>query len=112
MRFTTMGCRAMPRTELFEACALLQGSPAAAKEAHAQALMRCLTEALGAPARILAPGVTELTFDESWLLQLGRACARGDEASLTFLLNSRVEPAHRRLVRFLVHRISECFSLV
>lgn len=73
--------------------------------------MRCLKEALGKPARLHAPGSEELTFDEKWLLQLGRAASQHDDSSMSFLLASRVSAEHRRLVRFLVTRIADCFSL-
>ena len=112
LRFKTMQCRAKPRTDLFQACALLQVTRSANYEAHAEALMRCLAEALGKQPRLYAPGTTEMTFDETWLVELGRASARDDQASLSFLLASRVLPEHRRLVRFLLGRISECFSLI
>lgn len=90
LRFTSMSCRAKPRTDLFQACALLQVEKSASQEAHADALMRCLSEALGKPVRFLAPGTSELTFDESWLVQLGIATAQDDHASISFLMNSRV----------------------
>ena len=111
LRFVAMSCRVKPRTNLFQVCALLQVERIASCEAHADALMRCLREALGQPARLHAPGSHELTFDEMWLLELGRASARGDEGSTAFLLGRRVAAEHRRLVRFLVTRISEYFSL-
>lgn len=111
LRFTAMQCRAKPRTDLFEACALLHGSQSASQEAHAEALMRCLNGALRRSARLCAPGTAEITFDESWLVQLGRATAQHDEASLRFLLASRVAHENRRLIRFLVARVSECFNL-
>ena len=110
LRFVAMGCRTKPRTQLFEACALLQVTRTASREAHAEALMRCLTEALGKPARLHAPGTIELTFDERWLVQLGAACMQDDDSSIRFLLNSRLARENRRFVRFLVSRIAECFS--
>ena len=73
--------------------------------------MRCINEALGKPARLLSPGVSELTFDERWLVQLARASAQGDEDSLRFLLSSRVAFENRRLVRFLIGRIAGDFAL-
>ena len=111
LRFISMRCRAKPRTDLFEACALLHVSQSASQEAHAEALMRCLNEALCKSARLCATGTSELTFDESWLVQLGCASARQDEASLRFLLASRVAHENRRLIRFLVARVSEYFDL-
>ena len=111
LRFVAMSCRAKPRTALFEACALLQADRSASLDAHAEALMRCLNEALGKPARLLMPGTSELTFDERWLLELGRAFGRADKASCQFLLGSRVAHENRRLVGFLVGRISGYFGL-
>ncbi|WP_299773670.1 hypothetical protein [uncultured Tateyamaria sp.] len=111
LRFVSMSCRSKPRADLFEACALLHVTRTASQEAHAEALMRCLSQALGKPARLHTPGTLEMSFDETWLIQLGQAVVRRDEASVGFLLRSRVLPEHRRLVRFLVGRISEYFSL-
>jgi hypothetical protein len=112
LRFVAMTCRAKRRANLFEACALLQISRTASCEAHADALMRCLGDAIGKRITLFTPGTTEISFDEAWLLQLGRALNQGDDASAAFLLNSRVVREHRRLVRFLVARISEHFSLI
>ncbi len=111
LRFTALQCRTKPQTELFQACALLQVTRSANQAAHSEALVRCLSQALGQPAKLLAPGTGELTFDEKWLVQLGQACAAGDDASRAFLLRSRVGRENRRLVGFLMGRIVECFSL-
>ncbi len=109
LRFTAMACRTMPQTELFQACALLQVSRTASQMAHSEALVRCLTQALGKPARLLAPGANEMTFDEQWLACLGRAYGCGDDLSKAFLLRSRVAHENRRLVGFLVGRIVDGF---
>ena len=90
---------------------MLQVERSASRDAHAQALMRCLDEAFGKPARLYAPGTQELTFDEQWLMRLGQACAGADQDSVAFLLGSRIAHENRRLVRFLVGRIAEYFSL-
>ncbi|MCY4333872.1 MAG: hypothetical protein OXC60_04265 [Litoreibacter sp.] len=111
MRFVALRCRVKPRTELFEACALLDLGQAASRDAHAEALMRCWGEALGQTARFYAPGVRDFTFDERWLMQLGQAHCRGDNDSLRFLLSSRVIHRNRRLVGFLVGGVAECFDL-
>jgi len=111
LRFVAMACRVKPRTDLFEACALLKVEQTASRDAHAEALMRCLSEAFGEPARLYAPGTTEQTFDEQWLMRLGMACSQGDEDSARFLLSSRVAFENRRLVRFLIGRITDCFDL-
>lgn len=111
LRFVAMKCRSKRRTDLFEACALLHVSRTKTLEAHADALMRCLNEALAKQARLYAPGSTEVSFDEAWLVQLGSACARNDRLSCRFLLQSRVAPEHQRLVSFLMHRVAKYFAL-
>jgi len=112
LRFMKMACRTKPQADLFQACALLHVERSKSKEAHSDALVRCLPEAFGSSVRLHAPRESELTFDEQWLLRLASAIATHDEASVVFLLRSRVAPEHRRLIRFLVSRISDCFSLV
>ena len=111
LRFIAMGCRAKPRANLFEACALLHVDRSTSREAHSEALVRCLSEALDKQARLLAPGTIEMTFDERWLIELGRAIGRRDETSIRFLLQSRVLHEHRRLLRFLVSQIADFYSL-
>ena len=111
LRFVAMNCRVKPRTDLFEACALLKVERSDSRDAHADALMRCLKEAFGKPARLYAPGTQDLTFDEQWLMRLGLSYAANDRDSQSFLLGSRVSAENRRLVGFLVSRIAEHFSL-
>lgn len=111
LRVTAVKCRAKRKTGLFEACALLHMDRGVSQEAYSEALMRGLNEAVGTQTRLLAPGTPELTFDERWLVELGRSIGRGDEASVSFLLQSRVAKEHRRLICFLVGQISECFHL-
>ncbi|MBT0956502.1 hypothetical protein IV417_03820 [Alphaproteobacteria bacterium KMM 3653] len=111
LRFMAMKCRAKPQTELFQACALLQVSRTENQVAHSEALVRCLSQALGKPFKFLAPGANEMTFDEQWVVQLGIACATGDGPSRDFLLRSRVALENQRLVAFLVGRIADYFSL-
>ncbi|MEM9425831.1 MAG: hypothetical protein AAGA06_03930 [Pseudomonadota bacterium] len=111
LRFVSLGCRAKARTDLFEACALLTVTRSQSFKAHAEALLLCLNQALGKQAVFYRPGVAERSFDENWLLRLSVALARGDEASATFLLYSRVAREHHRHIRFLISRMSERFSL-
>ena len=111
LRFTALGCRAKARTDLFEACALLAIHRKRSPAAHADALMRCLDQALGKAAIMFRPGTTEISFDEAWLLQLATALSRQDQASSTFLLHSRTDRQYHRHIRFLVAHISDHFSL-
>lgn len=110
LRFVALDCRAKARADIFEACALLSLEKSTSQVAHADALMRCLDQALGKRAVLYRPGTEETSFDEDWLLELGRAIARGDEQSTTFLIFSRVRPQSRRHVRFFMGGITECFS--
>jgi len=106
LRIATVICRARLQTDRFEACALLHVSHSVSTRAHAEALVQCLSKALDKPARLLAPGTDELSFDEHWLLGLARAHTRGDDASVAFLLGRRVRPENRRLVAFLIGQLT------
>ena len=107
LRFAALKCRSRPRGNLFEACALLAVERTQSFEAHAEALMQCLNDALGTRAVLYRPGIEETSFDEAWLLSLASALAEKDHDSAQFLLRSRVTKEHQRHVRFLVGRISE-----
>jgi len=107
LRWVAMECRAKPKTSLFEACALLQAPSLEARNAHAEALMRCLTEAFGQRANLYRPGTKSISFDESWLVRLVQSHARGDTFSVSFLLKSRIAPENRRLIGFLTKQISD-----
>lgn len=110
LRRIHLSCRTKPRTTLFEACALLHSNRSKELDAHAEALMRCLSDAFRKSARLHAPGTVELSFDERWLLQLGTAVTANDEASVAFLVHSRISAEHRRLIRFLMGRIAQSFD--
>lgn len=112
LRWVALDCRAKARADLLEACALLTLDRDAAVAAHAEALMRCLSQALGRRATLFRPGTVERSDDEAWLLQLAKSSARGDAASLSFLLASRLALPYRRPVRFLIGRIAGAFALV
>ncbi|MEO1494188.1 MAG: hypothetical protein AAFV19_18710 [Pseudomonadota bacterium] len=109
LRFVALECRAKSRVDLFESCALLAVGKTKSQAAHAEALMRCLDQALGKRPVLYRPGTEETSFDEAWLLELCRAVARGDDPSATFLIFSRVRPQSRRHIRFLMGGITECF---
>jgi len=112
LRMVALSCRVKPRTDLFHACALIYTDPQSSREAHAEALIRGLSEAMTRRPRLLRTGSEEVSFDEAWLIQFAKSLAIGDDNSAEFLLRSRIAPAHRRNIRFLVSRIAECFSLV
>lgn len=112
LRMVALSCRVKRRSDIFQACALISTDPQSTREAHVEALMRCLSEAMNRRPVMLRTGSAEVSFDEAWLIQLAKSLARGDTDSTAFLVGSRVVPAHRRNIRFLVGRISDCFSLV
>lgn len=112
LRFLAMGCRAKPRADLFEACALLQTNRVRALEAYSEALVRTLGDSLGQNVRLHAPGTNEQTFDEKWLRELRIAHLTQDGGSLHFLLASRITPANRRLVKYLIAEISDHFPMI
>ncbi|MEM6566692.1 MAG: hypothetical protein AAF665_19735, partial [Pseudomonadota bacterium] len=93
-------------------CALLAVDRTQSIKAHAEALMSCLSQALGKQAVLYRPGTEERSFDETWLLRLAASLVGGDEASAAFLLHSRIDRVHHRHIRFLLSRISEQFRLI
>ncbi|MGR3511929.1 MAG: hypothetical protein ACU0GG_04140 [Paracoccaceae bacterium] len=105
-------CRAQARADVFQACALLVTDKSQSMQAHAEALVQCLHEALPKRAVFYRPGTAELSYDEAWIMQLATALQNGDAFSVRFLLQSRVAPEHHRHIRFLVSRISNGFSLI
>ncbi|MEO0692174.1 MAG: hypothetical protein AAFY90_04765 [Pseudomonadota bacterium] len=106
LRLVALGCRSAARADLFEACALLSTDKATSGTAFAEALMKCLPQALGNRPRMLRPGVEELSFDEAWLNRLIEAAQQGDADSFTFLLRSRVRPEARRNVGYLIRSLA------
>jgi hypothetical protein len=72
---------------------MLSLDPGASVQAHADALLRVLSQALGRPLKLHAPGSTDLSFDERWLAALVAAAGRGDAGSLGFLTAHRI-PRH------------------
>lgn len=101
-RLAALSCRSAARMDVFEACALLSLERSVAAPAAAAALVRALPEALGDRPVFFRPGVETLSFDEAWLLRTIAARQGGDGDSLAFLLGSRVAPAMRRQIGFLL----------
>lgn len=112
LRLTALDCRASARTDLFEACALLSGDRDRAADAHAEAFIKCLPQAIGNRPRLLRPGVAEVTFDEAWIVRVVTSVLAGDMDSFAFLLRSRVSAFARRNVAFLVRGLSEQFARI
>ena len=110
LRLCAMECRAAARTDLFEACALLTLEGENAKRTFIATFVKCLSDAVHAPVKWYPPGTSELTFDEAWVLRCLTSIKQDDDSSLAFLLRSRVAPAERRYVGYLLGRISDQFA--
>lgn len=110
LRLVSLRCRAAARQDLFHACAMLSLDRATAKDAHAVALMRGLSQALGKAPKMYRPGVDEVSFDEAWLLRMAEAAMRDDDGSLLFLIHSRVPVHMRRSVAFLIRAVVDRFG--
>ena len=110
IRIAGLGCRSKARADIFYECYLLTLDKKTTHERHLEALLRGWSEAIGQRPVLFQPGETELSFDEAWVLQLLRAMNRNDMDSVTFLIRSRVAPAHRRNVAFLVAQVAQLFS--
>jgi hypothetical protein len=60
---------------------------------------------------ILRPGDVVVTFDESWLLALLRACGTGNRDNIAFLTNSRVKPRYRPNLLYLMSSLSQLLGV-
>lgn len=112
LRLLAMRCRASRRTDLFEACAVLSSDKRVSRAVHAEILMRTLSQALDRAPLLYSPGVSEVSFDEAWILRVARSYAAGDDDSAQFLIRSRVVPHARRNVGFLIAAVSDEFCLI
>ena len=107
LRTSYQTCRTKPRHDLFEACDLLTCDRHVATTTYAEAILRTLPQTLGRRPMILRPGDIVVTFDESWLLALLRACGTGNRDNIAFLANSRVKPLYRPNLLYLMSSLSQ-----
>jgi len=98
--------------EMFGACAALSGNRHVAVQAASEVLVRCLSQALGRRPVLYRKGEQDRSFDEKWLIALARSLKAGDDASATFLLNSRVPKHARRNMVFLLRRLVDSFARI
>ncbi len=106
LRTTHQTCRTKPRQDLFVACELLTCDRHAETSNYAEAIIRALPHSLGRRPIILRPGDAVVTFDESWLLAILRACGNGEDDNLNFLLSSRIKKSHRPNILFLITNLT------
>ena len=102
LRIVALQCRAAARLDLFRACDLLHATADTSATAYAEALVRTLSEGLNKPARFHAPGETELTFDERWLMSVLQAVRCMDRDSVVFLIHRRIRLPARHAFRLIL----------
>ena len=107
LRTSYQTSRTKPRHDLFAACDLLTCDRHVATTTYAEAILRTLPQTLGRRAIILRPGDVVVTFDESWLLALLRACGTGNRDNIAFLTNSRVKLRYRPNLLYLMSGLAK-----
>ena len=107
LRHVSRTSRCKSYIDMFGACAALSGNAHVAAQAASEVLMRCLAQALGRRPVLYRQGELEMSFDEKWLIALAHSLTSGDEASATFLLQSRVPKHARRNLVFLLRRVTD-----
>ena len=110
LRVVALQCRVAARTDLFEACALISNKEHAGQDAFAQALFKCLSEAINGKPVFHRPGTVEMSFDEAWLIRALMASKQGDRDTVSFLIRSRVSKMHQRHIAFLIKGMSDQFA--
>ena len=105
LRRAAMGARVAARTDLFAASAALKLVGATATCGYMETFVRCLPDAMGRPVTWFVPGASEVSDDEAWAMRCLDRIAAGDEASLRFLLHTRIRAADRRNIGFLLGQI-------
>lgn len=100
-------CQAGARLDLFQACAMLSAQPELAARAFAEALLRGLAVVFGRAPVVHQPAARELSFDEAWIASLLDATVRDDQASVQFLLASRLPRHARRQIGWLAAQLAQ-----
>lgn len=103
LRFVACTCRAGARVDPSCDCT----APGAGMKQCLGALVAIAPHATGRHLTFYRPGEAEVSFDESWVLALVEAAARGDGDSLCFLVFRHVARASRARIVFLAHRVAE-----
>ena len=111
LRATYQSCRSKPRHDLFSACDLLTFARHAATSTYAEAILRTLPQTLGRRPKLLRPADSTVTFDESWLLALLRACGSHKSDDIDFLVASRVKPLYRPSLLYLMENLSRLLEI-
>ena len=103
MRFVACSCRAGARVDASCDCT----APDAGMKPCLGSLVATAPQATGRHLTFYRPDEADISFDESWLLALVEAAARGDGDSLRFLTIRHVAPPARARMAFLARRVAE-----
>lgn len=95
------------RLDLFKACALLALKDSSTARDYANAVVRTLGQALDKTPELRAPDADGVSFDEHWLLRVLERLRAQDDASVAFLISSRVPQPKRDSVIYLVTGLAE-----
>lgn len=106
IRITALTCRCSARSEVFEACRLLEIESHVSVGAFAEVMVRCSSQLLGRRAVFFSPGIKDVTYDEAWLMRLVVSVRSRDRDSVEFLIRSRVPRHMQRTTRFLAHGLA------
>lgn len=106
LRRAAMAGRVAARTDLFAACASLKTRVCTQPMGCMDTFVRCLPEAMGRPVIWFAPGAHEVSRDEAWAMRCLDRITAGDDASLTFLLATRIRNVDRCNIGYLLGRIA------
>lgn len=107
IRQRATAARSAARLDLFKACAVLSMREHPSAHDFADAVARTLEQALGHTPEWRAPGETDLSFDERWLLRLVDRSLACDTGSVAFLISSRVQRGKRASLAYLVNGLAE-----
>ena len=112
LRMVSMRCRSSAHVDIFEACRLLIRDDAAMAEHFADALLRTMKQDLKRSPVFYTPNSKDFSFDEAWLLRTLMRSKYSDNASVQFLIQSRIAHPYRRSIAFLIKNVSEQISQI
>lgn len=95
LRTGALRARLFPQLAPEQACALIATDPTISAERYAQAFFRALAQASTRSLNLHHRGVRHATPDEEWLEGLICALQRGDSASASLMMASRVKTLGR-----------------
>lgn len=106
-RWWLIRSRLTPRAVVDEACFLLGHGLPCEVSAYGTAFFRVLDLHASRDLKVFSSGVTPITDDERWLLQLLKAAREDDDETISILIGWRVTPKAQRRAIFLVSQLGQ-----